>query len=119
MKSNHDCKLAQELCANEEYCDWTIVCAFYFAVHCVEAYAHKIRKERELLSGILDEESLHRKRERFVRNYLKDYFGIYRRLYDKSRQSRYDPTYFEKIRKVKGYHKRLLEKAEKLKAVLK
>lgn len=118
MKSNHDCKLAHELCVNEEYCDWTIICTFYFAVHCVEAYAHKIRKDRELLSRIGEEESLHKKRERFVSNYLKDYFGIYRRLYDKSRQSRYDPTYFEKIRRVKDYHKRLLESAEKLKAIL-
>lgn len=63
-KSDHDRKLAQELSVKEEYCDWTIICAFYFAVHCVEAYAHKIGKERELVGEIWDEESLHRKRER-------------------------------------------------------
>jgi len=117
-KSEHDCDLAQQLSIREDYCDWTIICCFYFAVHCVEAYAHKIGRERELLGGLGDEESLHRKRERFVQHRLKDYFSIYRRLYDKSRRARYDPTYFEQIRQLKDYHKRLLEAARKLKSIL-
>lgn len=118
-KLKHDCDLAQELAEKEDYYDWTITCAFYYAVHCVEAYAHKIGKERELLGELGDEESLHRKRERFVYKHLRDYFGIYRRLYDKSRQSRYDPTYFQKICNVKGYHKKLLDSARKLESTLK
>lgn len=117
-KSEHDCDLAQQLSTTEDYYDWTIICCFYFAVHCVEAYAHKIGKERELRSDLGDEESLHRKRERFVRNHLEPYFAIYRRLYDKSRQARYDPTYYEKISQQKGYHKRLLKSAQKLKQIL-
>lgn len=118
-KMNHDSALGQQLADDENYCDWTITCAFYCAVHCVEAYAHKIGRERELLVEFGDETSLHRKRERFVNNYLRDYFTIYRRLYDKSRRSRYDPTYFENIRQLKGYHKRLLEAARNLKTILK
>jgi len=118
-KLHHDCDLARELARKTDYYDWTITCAFYYTVHCVEAYAHKTGKERELEAELGNEESLHRKRERFVHIHLKDFFGVYRRLYDKSRQSRYDPTYFEKICRVKGYHERLLESARKLENVLK
>lgn len=117
-KLNHDCKLAQELAGREDYYDWTITCAFYYVIHCVEAFAHKIGRERELIGEVGRGESLHSKRERFVRRYMNDHFTIYRRLYDKSRQSRYDPTYFEKVCRLKGYHKRLLESARELERVL-
>ena len=117
-KSKHDCDLAQQLSEREDYYDWTIICCFYFAVHCVEAYAHKIGRERELRSGLGDDESLHLKREKFVHHRLKDYFGIYRRLYDKSRRARYDPNYYENVRQHKDYHKRLLEAARKLEEIL-
>jgi len=86
----------------------------------VEAYAHKIGKEKEIQTrDLLDEESLHVKRERFVNTHLKQHFSIYRRLYDKSRKCRYDPTYYEKLRNLGPYYKRLMKTAEKIKDVLK
>lgn len=118
-KLKHDCNVAQKLAGEEDCYDWTIICTFYYAIHCVEAYAHQIGKERELVGEIWDETSLHRKRERFVRKYLKDYFTIYERLYEKSRKSRYDPTYFEKICRIKGYHQKLLKSARKIETILK
>jgi len=117
-KSDHDCKLAESLSEGQDFYDWTIICTFYFAIHCIEAYAHKTGREWQLQQDVGDEESIHRKRERFVKQYLSDYFGIYRNLYDKSRQSRYDPTYYENIKKLVGYHKRLLQEAMKLKSLL-
>jgi hypothetical protein len=117
-KLKHDGDLAQQLAQKDDYYDWTITCAFYYVVHCIEAYAHEKGKENELAEEIGVAESLHHKRERFVRRYLINQFGIYRRLYDSSRQSRYDPTYFEKISRIKGYHKRLLESARKLENLL-
>ena len=116
-KMKHDCSLAQQLAQTDDFCDWTIISTFYFAIHCIEAYAHEHRKEREL-EGMGSEESLHRIRERFVERHLKDYFTIYTRLYDKARQSRYDPTYFNKISQIKGYHKKLLDAARKLENII-
>lgn len=119
-KLEHDCKLAQELAKTEEYYDWTMICAFYFAVHCIEAYAHQHRKEGELLSiEKWDKESPHKKRERFVRDNLKDFFSIYQRLYNHARQSRYDPRYFVAISKIKGYHERLLDASMKIRSIVK
>lgn len=119
-KMQHDCGLAQQLAEGEEYYDWTITCTFYFAVHCIEAYAHKHHLEQLLENTHPSRnESLHLIRQRFVNNYLPNFFSIYMRLYEKSRNSRYDPTYFKKISKLKGYHKRLLEAALKMKTILK
>lgn len=102
-----------------DYYDWTITCAFYFVIHCVEAYAHKIKLEGKLKHRDLeDEESLHKIRERFVREKIPQHYAIYMNLYKKSRKSRYDPTYFEKIAKNIGYQKRLLESAQKIKEIL-
>ena len=120
-KLKHDCKLAQKLAEGEEYCDWTIICTFYFAVHCIEAYAHKKRLERFLKynSHGRGNQNLHQLRQRFVDEYLPKYFTLYIRLYDKSRASRYDPKYFERIVQMKGYHKRLLEAALKFEDITK
>lgn len=119
-KLNHDCALAEELAEKDDYYDWTITYAFYFAIHCIEAYAHQHGQEAELKQRGLDEneESLHRVRERYVRKHLRGHYGAYEALYKKSRKSRYDPTYFEKISKVVDYHKRLLESAQKMKTIL-
>lgn len=116
-KSEHDLEIAELMCKQDCY-DWTIICAFYFAVHCVEAYAHIKGLERSLEKGLGDEESIHRKRERFVKQHLRKYFGTYRTLYDKSRSSRYDPLYFHRIKTTKDYHRRLLDKAVKIKNAL-
>ena len=117
-KMKHDQNVALELAKKDDCCDWTIICAFYFAIHCVEAYAHKHGIERELVGDLGDEESLHKKRERFVRNHVGEFFTLYLRLYDKSRQARYDPTYFEKIYQLKGYHQKLLQATQKLESIL-
>jgi len=116
-KSEHDCSLAQSLSEGQDFYDWTIICAFHFALHRIEAYAHKTGKESQLQPNVGDRESIHRKRERFVKQYLSEYFAIYERLFEKSRQSRYDPTYYEKIRNLRDYHKRLFQEAMKLKNI--
>lgn len=109
-KAKHDWKLASNLESKQEFCDWTITCAFYYAVHCVEAYAHKKNKERELMPrGSWDDESQHLKRKKFVQKNLQDFFTMYCKLYDKSRCCRYDPKYFDAISKNKVYIKKLME----------
>lgn len=120
-KLKHDCGLAQKLAEGEEYYDWTITCTFYFVVHCIEAYAHKKRLEKLLeYNGVIrSNQNLHQLRQRFVSEYLPNYFNMYIRLYDKSRDSRYDPNYFERIARMKGYHKRLLEAALKFEDITK
>jgi hypothetical protein len=93
-KADHDLKVAEQLLTDGHYPDWVITCSFYTALHCVDAYAHKLGiasfdpKLGEKLSA-------HSKRERFVKNQLTKYFVSYKRLHDRSSQARYDPQYFK------------------------
>ena len=105
----------------QEYYDWTITCAFYFAVHCIEAHAHKHKQEKLLEPTDLDRQrgrSEHIVRQNYVSDYLPDCFTTYIRLYDASRKSRYDPNYFENISKNQGYHKRMYDCSQKLREIL-
>jgi hypothetical protein len=92
-KADHDLKIAEHLLVEGHYPDWVVICCFYTALHCVDAYAHKL--------GIISFEpklgeklSAHGKRERFVRSNLSSFFISYKRLHDRSTQARYDPQYY-------------------------
>ena len=93
-KADHDLKTAEFLLADGHHPDWVITCSFYTALHCVDAYAHKLgiaSFEPRLGENL----SAHSKRERFVKNQLNSYFVSYKRLRDRSTQARYDPQYFK------------------------
>jgi hypothetical protein len=93
-KADHDLKTAELLLAEGNHPDWVVTCSFYTALHCVDAYAHKLGitsfdpKPEEKLTA-------HSKRERFVKNNMQTYFGYYKWLHDRSTQARYDPQYFK------------------------
>jgi hypothetical protein len=93
-KADHDKSLAEVLLADGKYPDWVITCSFYLALHCIDAYAHRL--------GITDFSpakgeniSVHGKRERFVKARLNNHFINYKRLHDRSNQARYDPLYYK------------------------
>lgn len=122
-KMRHDGECVDFLSKDNTFCDWVVVCQFYSIVHCIEAYAHKIKKEKELLPiSITDRESIHQKREKFVNKYLNMHFTSYMKLYQCSRKCRYDPTYFTKLKELKQmkiYQENLIKVTNKLKDVLK
>lgn len=97
IRAKHDEALAEMLCRNKEFSDWSITCSFYFALHCVDAYAHKLRIKS--FERAPDESlSAHGKRKRFVRNNLGSFFNNYCKLYSRCHQCRYDPKYFKLMR---------------------
>lgn len=93
-KAEHDLKIAQLLLDKGDFLDWVITCSFYSAMHCVDAYAHKCGVT-SFKPRLGEKTNAHRKRMRFVNNYLKHLFINYKRLFDRSTQARYDPQYFK------------------------
>jgi hypothetical protein len=109
-KARHDEALAQRLCENNNFPDWSIVCSFYFALHCVDAYAHKLGI-KTFEPGPDEKISAHGKRRRFVRNNLRNLFSSYGKLYSRSEQCRYDPVYYKLISE--KLPEKMLEEAKK------
>ena len=97
-KAEHDKETAQILLNNGKFPDWVITCSFYFALHCVDAYAHK-HGVQDFKPALGERISAHKKRERYVWNALRSYFNSYSRLLDVSTQARYDPQYFTLVSK--------------------
>lgn len=93
QKATHDKNLAEKLHHDNAFPDWVVTCSFYSALHCVDAYAHKLRIESFKPSP--DEKiSPHRKRELFVERYMRNLFGSYEILRNHCDQCRYDPEYY-------------------------
>ena len=121
-KSDHDFEVANALSTNACYCDWRFVCIFYSVIHRIDAYAHKIGRERELEPSSIEEEGKwYYLRKPFVRRYLKEYYGLYDRLYNKSRDCRYNPKYYKQFAENPlfwtNYFSNLLKDFEKFKAI--
>jgi len=95
-KAEHDLNLSHSLLKLNEHLDWCITSAFYFALHCVDCYAkkHGINSFRPNRNETI---SAHRKRINYVNSDINPLFTTYKRIYDRSMQCRYDPTYFKKI----------------------
>lgn len=108
-KALHDREIAEYLLEKNLFPDWVITCSFYFVLHCVDSYAHKLGI-RSFDPAPDENKSAHRKRELFVQKNLKDYFFWYMKLKDRSSQARYDPTYFQLIKP--GYPKELFDKTK-------
>jgi hypothetical protein len=96
-KSDHDYEVANFLSSNTCYCDWRWVCTFYSVIHRIDAYAHKTHKENELVPPIWEQGKWYDLRRKFVKNNLKDYYGLYDRLCNISMDCRYDPKYYKKF----------------------
>lgn len=95
-KAGHDKDLAERLFKDGSFPDWVIVSSFYFALHCVDAYAHR-HKVRSFESGPDENISPHGKRIRFIKRNLKEFFSSYGRLFSRCHQCRYDPQYFKLV----------------------
>ena len=77
-KACHDLKIAEQLLADGHYPDWVITCSFYTALHCVDAYAHKLGIN-SFEPKLGEKLSAHNKRERFVFSQLNQLFSNYKR----------------------------------------
>jgi hypothetical protein len=110
-KANHDLKVSDYLSKKEEFCDWNIISIFYYAVHCIEAYAHKINRVRDLIPPMGRERERHRFRLIFVQKNITKYYGLYDRLYKMSRKCRYHPAYYKILQGRKGYYIKLLQES--------
>jgi hypothetical protein len=97
-KAIHDKTLADKLHQENTFPDWTVTCAFYCALHCVDAYAHKLGI-RSFEPGLDENTNAHLKRARFVERNLRDLFGSYQSLRSHCEQCRYDPQYFRLMSK--------------------
>jgi hypothetical protein len=93
-KAEHDLKIAEFLLTDGNYPDWVITCCFYTALHSVDAYAHKLGVT-SFEPRLYEQTTAHGKRIRFVRDRLRPFFVKYKRLYDRCRQARYDPKYYQ------------------------
>lgn len=92
-KAHHDKDLAENLHNQKVFPDWVVTCSFYSALYCVDAYAHKLGITS--FEPAIDEKlSAHQKRLRFVNSSLTEFFGFYETLYNRCRQCRYDPAYY-------------------------
>lgn len=114
-KALHDKKIAEKLSDEDDCLDWVVICTFYYALHCIDAHAHR-HGRITFESGPDENISPHTKRSLYVWNHLKSFFFIYRKLYSKGWQSRYDPQYFKNVPEV--YCKRLLEASNKFQDLL-
>lgn len=118
-KSDHDFEVANALSTNACYCDWRFVCIFYSVIHRIDAYAHKTHREKELMPSPLSNEGWYDLRRKFVRNYLNKYYGLYDRLYNQSRNCRYNPKHYQQLVQNSSfwtnYLNKLLEEFEKFK----
>ena len=119
-KSEHDFEVANLLSENPRYCDWGLVCVFYSMIHCIDAYAHKIRREKELMPSSIGEKKggWYELRRKFMKKYLNKFYGLYDRLYNKSRECRYNPKYYQLMPKNPIYRKKLFESVEKFRATV-
>jgi len=109
-KAKHDEAASEMLCDNGNFPDWSIISSFYFALHCIDTYAHKLGVKT--FAPVLDERtSAHSKRKRFVRKNLGRLFVSYGKLYSRSEQCRYDPKYFQLI--PQDLPKKMLDEARK------
>ena len=96
-KAIHDKQLVELLLENKIFPDWVLTCSFYFALHCVDSHAHKLGI-KSFEPGLNENISAHRKREIFVKRTLsREIFHWFKKLKDRSYQSRYDPKYFQLI----------------------
>ena len=95
-KAEHDLTLSHQLLTTQSHLDWCITSLFYFALHCVDSYAknHGVFTFRP---GRNERISAHRKRINYVNTHLQGLFTTYTRIYDRSMQSRYDPTYYRHV----------------------
>jgi hypothetical protein len=93
-KARHDKELADTLYSQSKFPDWIVTCSFYSALHCIDAYAHKLGI-MSFEPTIDDKLTAHQKRLRFIDHSLKAYFGFYQTLYSHCRQCRYDPEYYK------------------------
>lgn len=97
----------------DEYKDWFITVCFYIALHYVDA--HAIFREIRFEYRNKDDVSLHIQRLRYVKSYIRPFFNSYKRLYEESRNSRYDPLFFKRF---KGDLDKYLELALKFQPVM-
>ncbi len=93
QKATHDKNLAEKLHHDNTFPDWVVTCSFYSALHCVDAYAHRLGIE-SFVPRPDEDTTAHKKRERFVERNLKALFGSYEILLNHSKQGRYDPEYY-------------------------
>lgn len=111
-KAEHDKETAQTLLSGDKFPDWVITCSFYFALHCVDTYAHR-HGVQDFKPRPNEKISPHKKRELYVWNVLRSYFNSYKRLLDVSIQARYDPQYFTLVNKyAPKIPKKLFKEAE-------
>lgn len=114
-KAQHDESAASLLCLNPNVSDWSITCAFYCALHCVDAYAHRLGVRT--FEPQLDEQiSAHTKRKKWIWRNLRNLFSIYGRLYSRSEQCRYDPKYY--LLMEKDLPEKMLREAKKFLQIL-
>lgn len=99
QKATHDKDLAEKLHHDNIFLDWVVTCSFYSALHCVDAYAHKLGI-KSFEPGPDENTTAHRKRERFVEHNLKSLFGSYEILRNHCDQCRYDPEYYRLMRPI-------------------
>jgi hypothetical protein len=93
QKAIHDKNLAENLHHDNAFPDWVVTCSFYSALHCVDAYAHKLGI-KSFVPRPDENTTAHKKRELFVERNLKALFGSYEILLNRSEQCRYDPEYY-------------------------
>jgi len=114
-KAKHDFDLSESLLKIKKHLDWCVISLFYFALHCVSSNARK--------SGITtfkpkpgEKATFHSKRRDYVSTNLTGFFSTYTRLYDYSRQCRYDPAYYLslKYKTVEKLHRHTIFKAERM-----
>jgi len=113
VKAEHDREIAKMLCEKNIFPDWAIISSFYFALHYVDAYAHrcKITAFEPTPTEARKGKTSHLKRKDFVRGNLGSLWDSYNRLYSRCRQCRYDPKFFRFV--PTDETKKLFEEAEK------
>lgn len=119
-KADHNQEVADYLSKNTDYGDWRLTCTFYSVIHLIDAYAHKMRRERELIPSNIEEQGKwYTLRAQFVRKHLKQYYHLYDQLYVRSRRCRYEPNYYDNnLSKNIAYLTNLFGEAEKFKTIL-
>jgi hypothetical protein len=96
QKAIHDKDLAEKLQHDNAFPDWVVTCSFYSALHCIDAYAHKLGKHDSFEAGPDENIGAHTKRAIFVDRTLgREFFGSYNTLRSHCDQCRYDPKYYK------------------------
>ena len=110
-KAENDVKFTQKIIDSGEYLEWSIVSLFYFALHCINGHAANMDRN-EFEKPKYSDHDEHVKRIRYAqRNIGRPFAKIYKKLYDRSRQCRYDATYYRNVKKarVQDYYKETIE----------